>query len=129
MHMGKIMECGGVCGLPKSNSAMAMIFQDGTFDIRPLNPQSRCTANSVAAHTLYEKSRPDLLYGPGGYLDVTQSTYEELADRRTVRVRGDLFQSSAAQGLHYEVKLEGARVLGYRSMYFGSLSDRGSFSL
>ncbi|KAJ9617230.1 hypothetical protein H2200_000951 [Cladophialophora chaetospira] len=123
MHMGKIMECGGLCALPKSNGAIAMLFQDGTFDIRPLSPQSKCTAISVAAHTLYEKSRPDLLYGPGGFLDVTRSTYEELADGRTVRVRGDSFQSSAAQGLRYQIKLEGARTLGYRSMYFGSLRD------
>jgi hypothetical protein len=103
---------------------MAMLYQDGTYDIRPLNPQSRCTALSVAAHTLYEKSRPDLLYGPGDYLDVTKSRYEELADGRTVRVRGDYFRTSEMQGLPYQVKLEGAKMLGYRSMYFGSLRDR-----
>ncbi|KIW68419.1 hypothetical protein PV04_04367 [Phialophora macrospora] len=123
MHMGKIMECGGLCARPKSAGAMATLYQDGTYDIRPLNPQSKCTTLSVAAHTLYEKSRPDLLYGPGGYLDVTKSRYEQLADGRTVRVRGDLFRTSEMQGLPYQVKLEGARVLGYRSMYFGSLRD------
>ncbi|EXJ69917.1 uncharacterized protein A1O5_06990 [Cladophialophora psammophila CBS 110553] len=123
MHMGKIMECGGLCARPKSAGAMATIYQNGTFDIRPLHPQSICTTMSVAAHTLYEKSRPDLLFGPGGYLDVTQSTYEELQDGRTVRVQGDRFYTSAMQGAPYQVKLEGAQVLGYRSMYFGSLRD------
>ncbi len=124
MHMGKIMECGGLCARPKSGGAMAMLYQDGTYDIRPLSPQSKCTPLSVAAHTLYEKSRPDLLFGPGGYLDVTGSTYEEVTDGRTVRVRGDVFQTSTAQGVPYQVKLEGARILGHRSMYFGSLRDR-----
>ena len=124
VHMGKIMECGGLCARPKSGGAMAMLYQDGTYDIRPLSPQSKCTSLSVAAHTLYEKSRPDLLHGPGGYLDVTGSTYEEIADGRTVHVRGDTFQTSAAQGVPYQVKLEGARIRGYRSMYFGSLRDR-----
>ena len=125
MHMGKILECGGLCAEPKSAGAIAMLYTDGTYDIRPLRPQSRCTALSVAAHTLYEKSRPDLLFGPGGCLDVTESAYEELVDRRTVRVRGDSFRSSAARGVPYQVKLEGARVMGFRSMYFGSLRDRG----
>ena len=123
-HMGKIMECGGLCAMPKSAGAVAMLYQDGAYDIFPLSPQSKCTALSVAAHTLYEKTRPDLLPGPGGYLDVTKSTYQELDDGRTVRVRGDSFRTSASQGLPYQVKLEGARTLGYRSMYFGSLRDR-----
>ncbi len=57
-------------------------------------------------------------------LQATGSTYEQLDDGRTVRVRGDTFRTSDSQGLPYQVKLEGARVLGYRSMYFGSLRDR-----
>jgi hypothetical protein len=68
--MGKILECGGVCAVPKSHGAMATVYQDGTFDVAPLDPKSRCTRISVAAHTLYEKSRPDILHGPGGYLDL-----------------------------------------------------------
>ena len=124
MHMGKILECGGSCAKPKSSGAMATIYQDGTYDIRPLAPNSRCTPLSVAAHTLYEKSRPDILSGPGGYFDVTQTQYEQLGDNRTVRVRDDRFQTSAAQGVPYQVKLEAAKMVGFRSMYIGSMRDR-----
>lgn len=123
-HMGKIMECGGVCAIPKSAGALSTMYLDGTFDVRPLDPHSRCTSLSVAAHTLYEKTRPDILHGPGGYLDLSASTYEELGDGRTVRVRGGIFHSWKALGKPYTVKLEAARLSGFRSMYMGSVRER-----
>lgn len=123
-HMGKIMECGGVCAIPKSSAALATMYLDGTFDVRPLDPRSRCTSLSVAAHTLYEKTRPDILHGPGGYLDLSASAYEELEDGRTVRVRGGIFHPWQAQGKPYTVKLEAARLSGFRTMYMGSVRDR-----
>lgn len=123
MHMGKIMECGGLCATPKSAPAMATVYQDGVFDVMPLQPGSRCTTTSVAAHTLYEKSRPDRLYGPGGYMDLTAATYTQLSDQTSVRVQGTLFQSSTGIGERYTVKLEGAKVAGYRTIFMGSFAD------
>lgn len=123
-HMGKIMECGGLCATPKSSGATATVYHDGTFDVTPMDPASRCTPITVSAHTLYEKSRPDLLYGPGGWLDLTQSKYEQLEDDRTCRVRGGKFTFSRDAGLPYQVKLEAATVIGYRSNYMGSIKDR-----
>ncbi|KAJ5610202.1 hypothetical protein N7510_006921 [Penicillium lagena] len=117
-HMGKIMECGALCAVPKSQSALATIRKD-SFDIVPLDPAARCTVTSVAAHTLYEKTRPDILIGPGGTLYLEQATYEALEDNRTVRVRGGKFLMAD----HYTVKLEGARVLGYRTTFFGGIRD------
>ena len=131
-HMGKIMECGGQCATPKSKSSMATVYRDGTFDVRPLAPDAVCTALSVAAHTLYEKSRPDRLAGPGGIMDLSEATYEALPDGVSVRVRGAVFESSStsATGVSnhgaascYTVKLEGARSNGYRSLFMGSFSD------
>ncbi|KAJ7723449.1 hypothetical protein DFH07DRAFT_897577, partial [Mycena maculata] len=118
-HMGKIMECGGVCATPKSHSSLATIYRSGTFDIRALAPGAVCTPLSVAAHTLYEKSRPDHLHGPGGYIDLTASTYAQLADGISVRVQGTTFHASP----RYTVKLEGAKVNGYRSIFIGSFCD------
>jgi hypothetical protein len=123
-HMGKIMECGGVCAIPKSAGAISTIYLDGTFDVRPLDNHCRCTSLSVAAHTLYEKTRPDILHGPGGYLDLSASTYEQLGDGRTVRVRGGIFHTWQAQGRPYTVKLEAGRLSGFRTMYMGSVRDR-----
>jgi len=123
-HMGKIMECGGVCAIPKSQGAIATVYRNGTFEISPLDSKARCTSISVAAHTLYEKSRPDILHGPGGYLDLNTANYEQLPDGRTVRVHGGTFHWTRETGSPYQVKLEAAKTVGYRTMYMGSIKDR-----
>lgn len=123
LHMGKIMECGGQCSTPKSHGAVASVYENGVFDVRPIAPDSRCTPLSVAAHSLYENTRPDILRGPGGALHLDQATYEQLDDNRTVRVQGAQFQSSISNGQPYQLKLEAARVLGYRSIVLGSVRD------
>ncbi|KAF5576648.1 hypothetical protein FPANT_10824 [Fusarium pseudoanthophilum] len=103
-HMGKILECGGQCSFPKSHGAVATVYENGLFDVRPTDPQSMCTPLSVAAHTLYENTRPDVLRGPGGSLHLDNSKYEQLSDGKSVR-------------------LEAARIVGYRSMFMGSITD------
>ncbi len=124
-HMGKILECAGLCAEPKGGGAVATVYLDGTFDVAPLSPAARCTPLSVAAHTLYEKSRPDHLFSPGGYLDLTKAMYKQLSDDRTVRVRGSTFVWSRDYGKGvYQVKLEGAKATGYRAMYVGAHVDR-----
>ena len=85
-HMGKIMECGALCAEPVGRNVMGYLRRDH-FEIEPLNPEERCTTASVAAHTLYEKTHPFLLAGPGGTLDLSQCRYEQVTDRR-VRVSG-----------------------------------------
>ena len=114
------MECGALCAKPKSREALAIVRPD-SFDLVPLDPASRCTVLSVAAHTLYEKTRPDILVGPGGALHLESATYEQLEDGRTVRVRGGKFVP-VKEG-EYTIKLEGARVSGYRSAFIGAFRD------
>ena len=115
-HMGKIMECGGVCAEPKGHVILATIRAD-SFDLTPMSPATRCTPLSVAAHTLYEKTRADQLAGPGGVLDLRSATYEAL-DARTVRVRGSVFRPAP-----YAVKLEGAKIVGQRTIFVGGIRD------
>lgn len=123
LHMGKIMECGGLCSLPKSHGAVSTVYADGLFDVRPTAPDSICTPLSVAAHTLYENTRPDLLRGPGGALDLTEAKYEQLADGRSVRARGAQFRPSKEFGKPYQLKLEAARLVGYRTLFLGGVKD------
>ncbi|KAI8307587.1 hypothetical protein K4K61_003474 [Colletotrichum sp. SAR11_59] len=123
LHMGKIMECGGQCSTPKLHGAVATVYQDGVFDVRPIAAESRCTPPSVATHSLYENTRPDILRGPGGALHLDAAKYEQLEDDRTVRVRGAEFKSSAVSAQPYQLKLEGAKILGYRSIVLGSVRD------
>ncbi|KAF5586931.1 hypothetical protein FPCIR_7740 [Fusarium pseudocircinatum] len=122
-HMGKILECGGQCSFPKSHGAIATIYENGLFDVRPTDPESMCTPLSVAAHTLYENTRPDVLRGPGGSLHLDNSKYEQLSDGKSVRVTGSVYRSSEGNGKPYQLKLEAARIVGYRSMFMGSITD------
>lgn len=124
LHMGKILECGGQCSTPKSHGAVATVYATGLFDVRPTAPDSKCTPLSVAAHTLYENTRPDILKGPGGSIHLQDSKYEQLSDGRSVRVSGSKYRSSEEDGLPYQFKLEAARIVGYRSMFMGSINDR-----
>ncbi|KAJ9609639.1 hypothetical protein H2200_005967 [Cladophialophora chaetospira] len=122
-HIGKILECGGVCTTPKTAGAVAFVYRDGTFDVSALDPIAKCVPLSVAAHTLYEKTRPDILVGPGGALNLSRTTYEQLPDGVTVRVRGGDFKFAIAEGRRYTIKLEGARVIGHRYLFYGSFGD------
>lgn len=117
--MGKIMECGAQCAIPKSRECLAIVRRDN-FDLIPLPPGARCTPLSVAAHLLYEKSRPDILMGPGGELHTADMTYEQV-DERIVRVRGPKFVAQP-EG-KYTVKLEAAKVNGYQSSFIGAFRD------
>lgn len=116
-HMGKIVECGAACAEPKGRVIKATVRR-GSFDLEPMNPAERCTPLSVAAHTLYEKGRPDLLPGPGGALDLTNARYEALDDRR-VRVSGGVFRPTNK----YSIKLEGAAITGHRTIFIGGIRD------
>jgi hypothetical protein len=89
-----------------------------SFQLVPMSPDQACTPLSVAAHTLYEKSRPDLLPGPAGVLDVRQCTFEAVDDR-TVRVAGSRF----LPGDHPTLKLEAAAVVGQRCVFIGGVRD------
>lgn len=117
-YLGKIMECGAFCALPKGRIMVGRVRQS-SFDLTPVSPFERCTPVSVAAHTLYEKTRPDRLPGPGGILNLDKVSYEALDDGRTVRVSGARFEPS----LTYQVKLEGVEKLGHRTIFIGGIRD------
>lgn len=116
-HMGKIMECGGICAVPKGRSMIATMRAD-SFDLTPLSPFERCTPLSVASHTLYEKTRPDRLPGPGGVLSLNAAKYVQLTEK-TTRVSGAVFEPSQI----YQIKLEGVQHLGYRTIFIGGIRD------
>ena len=103
--------------MPKGRSMIATVYED-SFDLTPLSPKERCTPLSVAAHTLYEKTRPDRLPGPGGILSLDTASYEQITEK-TTRVRGAEFIPSPT----YQVKIEGVEKLGYRTIFIGGIRD------
>ncbi len=112
LHMGKILECAAIASLPGSGSDCMMGTLDETgFVLETLNPARVCTVTSVAAHTLYEKSDPYHLPGPGGELNLTDTGFNQI-DPTRVRVTGSRFEASDG----YFVKLEAARIVGYRTV-------------
>lgn len=112
IHMGKILECAAITALPGSGSdCMLGTLREDSFVVEPLNPIRKCTALSVAAHSLYEKSNPYFLPGPGGALDLHDTKFNQLSDTQ-VEVSGTKFVPTD----EYFVKLEGVRRVGYRTI-------------
>ncbi len=119
LHMGKILECAAIASTPGSGSdCMFGTLREDHFELMPLSPIRKCTTLSVAAHTLYEKSNPYILPGPGGIIDLTNTTFEQKNDN-TVVVKGSKFIPSEK----YTVKLEGAKKVGYRTVSIASTID------
>ena len=119
VHLGKILECGAIAASPGSGSDGLFGRLDGdSFEVEPLDPGRRCTVESVAAHTLYEKSDPVVLPGPGGSLDLRGTTFRQVDERR-VRVTGSAFVPASS----YCVKLEGAALTGYRTVAIAGCRD------
>lgn len=119
LHMGKILECAAIAATPGSGSdcLFGSIGKD-SFILEALNPERACTKLSVAAHTLYEKSDPYSLPGPGGRLDLTKTVFEELPGGK-VKVSGTKFIPTDG----YFLKLEGARLVGYRTISIAGIRD------
>lgn len=112
LHLGKILECAAICATPGSASDCIMGYLgDDYFCVEPLNPERKCTPTSVSAHTLYEKSNPYILPGPGGHLDLSDCVFTAESDRK-VRVTGSKFVPETIPS----VKLEGAKQAGCRTI-------------
>lgn len=119
LHMGKILECASIATVPGSGSdaIMGYLRQDH-FVLEPLNPERRCTVTSVAAHTLYEKTNPYFLPGPGGTIDLTGTSFEQVEENQ-VKVTGSRFKKAEK----YTVKLEGASLVGFRTVSLAGVRD------
>ncbi|MDL2319177.1 DUF1446 domain-containing protein [Eubacteriales bacterium OttesenSCG-928-A19] len=118
-HLGKILECASIAATPGSGSdCMFGYLGEDYFRLEPLNPARKCTTISVAAHTLYEKTNPYVLPGPGGALDLTDTRFEQETDR-IAKVTGSRFVPAE----RYTIKLEGARQIGYRTVSIAGVRD------
>jgi len=108
--MSKIIECGAAC--LESNARLDPVLATLTNDhvlISTMEP-ARATVSSVTAHILYERDNPYIQLEPGGALDTTDVKIEQY-DERTVKVTGAKFTE-----MPYTVKLEAARLIGYRAI-------------
>lgn len=118
-HMGKILECAAIAATPGSGSdcVIGTLYRDH-FELEALNEERRFTCTSTAAHSLYEKSDPYTLSGPGGYLDLRKVEFSE-SDNRRILVSGAKF----VDVFPYQIKLEGVRSAGYRTICIAGARD------
>jgi hypothetical protein len=118
LHMGKLLECAGISAVP-CDLAEPMVgrIRKDHFIVRPGSQHLRCTTLSVAAHSLYERGDPCIQPGPGGINDLTHSVFRQ-EDATTVAVSGSRFLPTP-----YKVKLEGAELVGYRSVVLVGIRD------
>jgi hypothetical protein len=119
LHAAKILECGAIACEPGSGSdcLIAELTQDGVATFRATNPERRATVTSIAAHTLYEKSRPDLFHLPGGVLSIQHSHFDQ-TDESSVSIQGSRFIAAP-----YSIKLEGCHPAGHRVISILPLAD------
>jgi hypothetical protein len=117
-HTGKSIDKGGLAtDAPSEGSpVLACIGEDG-FTVEPCKPTVHCTVSTVAALTLHENPNPFRITEPGGTLDTSNASYEQLDDGR-VLVRNAEFTVEP-----YTVKLEGAALDGYRSLLIAGIRD------
>ena len=118
-HAAKILECGAAAATQRKvpDCLMATIKKD-CFLIEPLDPELKCTPQSVAAHSLYENADPYIILESKGAINLKNVKYEALDDR-TVKVSGSEFIIAD----NYTVKLEGAELAGFQSIIIGSVRD------
>jgi hypothetical protein len=115
-HVGHVLECGALACDPGSPSdcLVAEIYDDGTAVFVPPNPARRCTPYSVAAHSLYEESHPQLQFYPEGVLAMEHSEFFARGSRAT-GIRNSRF-IRAKKPWPLSIKLEGSRRLGRRKV-------------
>ncbi len=119
IHLGKILECASIAAVPGSGSdCMFGYLQKDNFILEPLSPLRKCTTLSVAAHTLYEKTNPYVLPGPGGAIDLHEAEFTQVTDNM-VKVTGSKFVPTE----EYFVKLEGVKKVGYRTISVAAVKD------
>jgi hypothetical protein len=119
LHMGKILECGSMACIPGDlhGSLLGHLHEDH-FVLEPSSPHRVCTVQSVASHTLYERTNPYLQAGPGGINDLSNTRFEQL-DKGRVRVTGSQWVADPI----YKVKLEGVRFTGHRAICISGVRD------
>lgn len=118
-HAGKVVECGAsVCEKPSHGMIVGYVRPDEVV-IQPIGPGLRCTPQTVAAHSLYENADPFHFTEASGELDITETTYEQMDDNTSVRMRGSRFRPAD----QFTIKLEGAELVGYQSVLIGGIRD------
>ncbi len=118
-HFGKTLECASLVGTPSmAKETIVGTITDEWVELEAMHPDQRCTPESVAGHSLYERAHPYRQAYPGGVLDTSETRFEQVSDKAT-RFAGSKFIADP----EYRLKLEGAGLVGYRALTIGAVRD------
>jgi hypothetical protein len=119
LHAAKIAECGSLCATPAgaNDSLLVNLYKDH-FVIEPTEPSRRCTPETVSAHSMYEQPDPNCFYEPEGKIDLQHSQFTPFGER-AVKVSGTRLIPPEKN----TIKLEAARLKGYRSITIAGIRD------
>lgn len=119
--MGKLLECGSAVAEPRfihgHDGILARLRSDHLV-LEPLQPDVRCTVQSVAAMLLHENESAVRHEEPTGFLDLTNLRVEQIDERR-VKLSGAVFETKATPTL----RVEGVQRVGYRALVVGWTRD------
>ncbi|BAO91419.1 DUF4387 family protein [Caballeronia cordobensis] len=115
-HVGHVLECGALACDPGSPSdcLVAEIYDDGSAVFTAPNDSRRCTPYSIAAHSLYEESHPQLQFYPEGVLAMASTAFFAV-DARSAGIRDSRFYRTG-KPWPLSIKLEGSRRVGMRKV-------------
>lgn len=125
-HMAKILECGSFAAEPghKPQDPLIGVVKEDCFEVIPANPEYRCTVERVSSHTLYEKSDPYNIHLPDAEVDISDSKYEQVTEKR-VRSTGATLREKP----DYSVLIEGVRRAGFQSIVVGGVVGSAAASI
>ena len=116
---GKLMECASFCAEPymAKESIMGLVQNDAVY-VTAMHPNQRCTPESVAGHSLYERQDPFHEHVAGGCLDMSNCIYTQEDDRTTKATGAEFIRAPVCR-----VKLEGAGKVGERRLAIVGVRD------
>lgn len=118
-HLGKTLECASLVATPSmAKETIVGTITDDYVELTAMHPAQRCTPESVAGHSLYERAHPYRQGYPGGVLDTSETRYEQVGER-TTRYSGSRWVPDPV----YRLKLEGSGLVGYRALTIGAVRD------
>ena len=118
-HLGKTLECASLVATPSmAKETVVGTITDDWVQLEAMHPAQRCTPESVAGHSLYERVHPYRQAYPGGVLDTSETRFEQVTEKAT-RYWGSQFVPDP----EYRLKLEGSGLVGYRALTIGAVRD------
>jgi hypothetical protein len=118
-HAAKSIDKGAMATTkPREGSPVLATVDENSFVVEATKANSECSVETVAGITLHENPDPWAVAQPSGVISTRSSVYTQVGSQ-AVRVEHSQFHPAEKPS----VKLEGARLVGYRSLLIAGIRD------